>query len=107
MALKVTVSTGKPEVAKGSVGLVKQATEATKNEKPQVTVQELVTSLLNEVRAGLEKEADIEMELFAHVELSNKDGETVLHLDVGSDSPTARTLKLKFTTKVQPNGTDK
>lgn len=103
MALKVTVSTGKPETPRASAGLIKRtAGEESGDKHPYVSVADIVSAVFEEVRSSIEKEADVELEFTANVEISNKDGSPVVNLDVSGESGNARTLRLKFTTKVNP-----
>src|SRR4051794_8546759 len=104
MALKVTVNTGKPESPRSTAGLIKRAAgEETSDKGASVSVAEIVSALFEEVRSSIEKEADVELELTANVEISNKDGQPSLSLDISGESSNARTVRLKFNTKVNPN----
>lgn len=102
MALKVTVNTGKPEGPRSSAGLIKRAAGEEPAEKASVSVAEIVSALFEEVRSSIEKEADVELELTANVEIVNKDGSPTLSLDLSGESSNARTVRLKFNTKVNP-----
>lgn len=105
MALKVTVNTGKPEVKTSSVGLIKRAEAAspeTDSKAVNATISDVVSAVLDQLSSTLQKEADVELELTANVELSVKDGQQILNLDLSGESQSARTLKLKFSTKIQP-----
>ncbi len=103
MALKVTVNTGKSEGPRNSAGLIKRvAGEDTADKAALVSIAEIVTALFEEVRGSIEKEADVELELTANVEITNKDGQPSLNLDISGESSNARTVRLKFTTKVNP-----
>jgi nucleoid DNA-binding protein len=105
MALKVTVSTGKHETSRPA-GLLRRteggAESTDKTQSGNVTVTDVVEAVFSQVRASIEKEADVELEFTANVEIVNKDGETSLNLDLSGESPNARTMRLKFTTKVNP-----
>lgn len=102
MALKVTVNSGKAEAPRSSAGLIKRAAGEESPEKASITVAEIVSALFEEVRSSIEKEADIELELTANVEIVVKDGNPTLNLDISGESSNARTVRLKFTTKVNP-----
>ena len=103
MALKVTVSSGKQEVHRNSVGLVKRPQEEAENKHPGVTINEIVQSVFQEVRSSLDSEASVEVEFTAAVDIStDKDGETSIHLDIGPDTGNTRTLRVKFSTKINP-----
>lgn len=103
MALKVNVNTGKPESPRSSAGLIKRAAgEETSDKGAAVSVAELVAALFEEVRSSIEKEADVELELTANVEIVSKDGQPTLNLDISGESSNARTVRLKFNTKVNP-----
>ena len=100
MSVQVVVVTGKEE-AKRSAGLVRHTeTEAAK--VAQVGINELITSVFESVRSSLEKEADVEVEIFGNLTLSNKEGDQVLTFDVSGENPNARTLRIKLNTKIQP-----
>ena len=43
-----------------------------------------------------------ELELTANVEIVTKDGQPTLNLDISGESSNARTVRLKFNTKVNP-----
>jgi nucleoid DNA-binding protein len=108
MALKVTVNTGKPEGPRSSAGLIKRvAGEETAEKAASVTVAEIVSALFEEVRSSIEKEADVELELTANVEIVNKDGSPTVNLDISGESSNARTVRLKFNTKVNPPASEK
>ncbi len=108
MALKVTVTTGKQEPPRTSAGLVKRASGDDGTDKHvYVSVAEIVKAVFDEVRTTIEKEADIEMEFTANVEISNKDGSPVVNLDVSGESSNARTMRFKFSTKINPQEKDK
>lgn len=102
MALKVTVNTGKTEAPRSSAGLIKRAAGEEPTEKASVSVAEIVSALFEEVRSSIEKEADVELELTANVDIVNKDGNPTLSLDISGESSNARTVRLKFNTKVNP-----
>lgn len=102
MALKVTVSSGKQETARPA-GLVRRSETEQADKHGQITINELVEAVFSQVRSSIEKEADVEVELTANVEIVNKDGSNSVNLDISGESSNARTLRLKFTTKVNPN----
>jgi nucleoid DNA-binding protein len=102
MALKVSVNSGKPEAPRSSAGLIKRAAGEEPTDKASVSVAEIVSALFEEVRSSIEKEADIELELTANVDIVNKDGHPTLNLDISGESSNARTVRLKFNTKVNP-----
>ncbi len=102
MALKVTVSTGKPQTSRPA-GLVPRGEgDHAAAAAGQVSVNDLVQTLFSEVRASIEKEADVEVEFTANVEIITKDGQQTVNLDLSGESPNARTMRLKFTTKINP-----
>lgn len=108
MALKITVSSGKAEAPRSSAGLIKRAgPEESADKHGTVSINELVSTIFQEVRGTIEKEADIELELTANVEITSKDGSPSVNLDVSGESPNARTIRLKFTTKVNPQEKEK
>jgi hypothetical protein len=102
MALKITVSTGKQESPRTSAGLIKRTSGEEGVEKAHISVAELVATLFDEVRGTLEGEADVELQITANVEISTKDGTPAVNLDVSGESSNARTLSLKFSTKINP-----
>ena len=102
MALKVTVSSGKLETPRSSAGLIKRPVDETGDRHLNVSVTEVVESVLAELRSVLDKEADVELELTAAVEIVTKDGVPTVSLDIGPDTGNTRTMRLKFTTKVNP-----
>ncbi len=102
MALKVTVSSGKTEAPRSSAGLIKRTSGEEATVHAQVSVAEIVSAIFEEVRSSIEKEADVELELTANVDITTKDGVSSLNLDVSGESSNARTVRLKFTTKVNP-----
>ncbi len=103
MALKVTVSSGKQELPRSSAGLVKRPAEEAENKHPNITINDVVQSVFQEVRSSLDKEADVEVEFTAAVEINHKDGETSINLDIGPDTGNTRTMRVKFSTKLSPN----
>ncbi|MDB5081360.1 MAG: hypothetical protein JWP00_3284 [Chloroflexi bacterium] len=108
MALKVTVNTGKPEGPRSSAGLIKRAAGEDAGDKgATVSVAEIVSALFEEVRSSIEKEAEVELELTANVEISNKDGNPTVNLDISGESSNARTVRLKFNTKINPAAPEK
>lgn len=103
MALKLTVTTGKGNAQRNSAGLIKQTNpEESADKHPAVSVADIVSAVFAELRNSIEKEADVELELNANVDISTKDGSPVVNLDVSGESSSARTLRLKFTTKINP-----
>jgi hypothetical protein len=103
MALKVSVSTGKQEAPRSSAGLIKRAAnEETADKHVSVTITEIVSAIFQEVRSSLEKEADVEVEFTANVDIQNKDGVPTISLDISGENPNARTMRLKFNTKLNP-----
>lgn len=103
MALKITVSTGKSESPRSSAGLIKRAAGEDSGEKhTTISVADIVSSVFAELRSSIEKEADVELELTANIEISSKDGSPSLNLDISGESDKARTMRLKFSTKVNP-----
>jgi hypothetical protein len=108
MALKITVSSGKPEAPRTSAGLIKRSgPEEGADKHATVSINELVSTIFEEVRGIIEKEADIELELTANVEITTKDGAPSVNLDVSGESANARTVRLKFVTKVNPQEKEK
>lgn len=102
MALKVTVSSGKQDTSRPA-GLVRRGEGSPEIDKHgQVSINDLVEAVFAEVRSSLEKEADVEVEITANVEIINKEGVTSVNLDLSGESPNARTIRLKFSTKVNP-----
>jgi hypothetical protein len=102
MALKVTVSTGKPESSRPA-GLIRRGEgEGSDKQQGQVTINELVESIFSQVRSSIEKEADVEVEFTANVEITTKDGAPIVNLDLSGESANARTMRVKFSTKVNP-----
>jgi hypothetical protein len=101
MALKVTVSSGKQDISRPA-GLVRRSETEQVDKHGQVSITELVESVFSQVRASIEKEADVEVEITANVEIVSKDGANTINLDVSGESPNARTLRLKFSTKINP-----
>ncbi|HEX2915162.1 MAG TPA: hypothetical protein VH186_30500 [Chloroflexia bacterium] len=103
MALKVTVSSGKPEAPRASAGLIKRtAGEEAPDKHVYVSVADIVSAVFEEVRSSIEKEADVELEFTANVDITSKDGTPTVNLDISGESSNARTMRLKFTTKVNP-----
>lgn len=108
MALKITVTTGKAETPRTAAGLIKRAAgEEVADKHVYVSVAEIVSTLLDEVRSTIEGEADIEIGMTANVEISNRDGTPTVNLDVSGESANARTLNLKSSTKINPREKDK
>ncbi|MEI6044544.1 MAG: hypothetical protein WCS37_09330 [Chloroflexota bacterium] len=101
MALKVTVSSGKQDTSRPA-GLVRRGEPELTDKHGQVSISELVESVFSQVRASIEKEADVEVEITANVEIVSKEGVNTINLDVSGESPNARTLRLKFSTKINP-----
>lgn len=101
MALKVTVSSGKQETARPA-GLVRRGETEQVDKHGHISINELVEAVFSQVRASLEKEADVEVEITANVEITSKDGENSVNLDISGESSNARTMRLKFTTKINP-----
>ena len=103
MALKVTVTRGKHEPSRPA-GLVRRGEAGSEADKQgQISINELVEAVFSQVRSTLENEADVEVELTANVEIVNKEGKSSINLDVSGESPNARTMRLKFSTKLNPN----
>ncbi len=103
MALKVNVSGGKPDAPRTSAGLIKRPVSEETHEKPAaVSISDIVRTIFDDVRTTLEHTADVELEFTANIEIITKDGEPTLNLDISGESGNARTMRLKFVTKVNP-----
>lgn len=103
MSIEITVVTGKPEEKKSPAGLIRR-TEEEKHEAthPQVSISELVSDIFTQIATGIHVETDVEVEITGTVEFANKDGKTTLTYDVSGVNQNARTMKLKFNSKIQP-----
>jgi len=102
MALKVTVTSGKQDTSRPA-GLIRRGEGGEQIDKHgQVSISDLVESVFEQVRSSIEKEAEVEVEITANVEIATKDGVNSVNLDVSGESPNARTMRLKFSTKINP-----
>ncbi len=105
MALKVNIHTGKKETGRPA-GLVRRGGESeasVDNAGPaEVSINEFVESIFSQVRSSIESTADVEVEITANIEVVSKDGKPSFSLDLSGESPNARTLRLKFSTKINP-----
>ncbi len=107
MPLKVTVVSGKQEQNRPA-GLVRRSEgDGAGDKHGQVSINELVEAVFSQVRASIEKEAEVEVEITANIEITSKDGAPAVNLDVSGESPNARTIRLKFSTKINPPGEGK
>jgi hypothetical protein len=106
MSLQISVTTGKSEEKRTAAGLVRRA-ETEHADKASSSITELIGGIFEQVKSSIESEANVEVELTGNLELSVKDGKTVLTLDVSGENPNARTLRLKFNTTINPKNKDK
>jgi hypothetical protein len=102
MGVQITVISGKAEVKKGGVGILRQADSKEEEKHPELSLAELVNSVLAEIGTGVSTETEVEIEVTGIVEFTNKDGKIGATFDVGSETPGNRTLKLKVKSKISP-----
>jgi hypothetical protein len=102
MAIQISVISGKKEEKKAPAGILRQTGTEHEEKQAQISLTELVSNLLAEVAKGVSSETEVEVEVDGIIELSNKDGAVTATIDVGAETPGARTVKLKFKSKVQP-----
>ena len=63
MSFEVQVVSGKPEIRKAPAGLVRGQVEEQKVEDRQVSLAELVHSIIEPLRSGLETESEVEISI--------------------------------------------
>jgi hypothetical protein len=102
MGIQITVISGKNEPKKGGVGILKQADDEKAGKHAELSLAELVNSVLAEVGTGIVTETEIEIEVTGIVELINKEDKVSATFDIGSETPGSRTMKLKLKTTVKP-----
>ena len=103
MSFEVQIVSGKPEIRKAPAGLVRSQVEEQKVEDRQVSLADLVHSIIEPLRVGLEAESEIEISITGSVSVESKDDKKVLTFDVGGDSPPqGRTMGVKIKTTIQP-----
>jgi hypothetical protein len=102
MAIQITVVSGKQDEKKAPAGLMRTLGTEKEDTHGEVSLAELVSNLLAEVATGVTAETEVEVELSGIIELNKKAGAVAATFDVGSESPGARTLKLKFKSTVKP-----
>jgi nucleoid DNA-binding protein len=107
MSLQISVTTGKSEEKRTAAGLVRRTETDHADKAAQSSVSELISGIFEQVKSSLESEANVEVEITANLELAVKDGKTVLNLDVSGENPNARTLRLKFSTTINPSKGEK
>ncbi|NWJ44513.1 MAG: hypothetical protein HXX08_01405 [Chloroflexi bacterium] len=103
MGIQIAVLTGKPEEKKkGGVGIMRQAETEKEEKHPEVSLAELVSSVLAQVGAGVSVETEVEIEITGVVEFADKDGKIGATFDIGNETPGSRAMKLKLKSKVTP-----